>query len=350
VNNGEFWQQVNTDNGIPFSSVSDVAIDYNNSNNIFISTGLADVGLNIPTGDNNFATNPIWTIGIYRSTNYGVDWQPINEGLLSAFNDPGAIRNIEAHPTNSNIVCVATSEGFFKTENALATVPEWVNSSVGFQDDQELRGLCFKPDNSDVIYLSGKDIYRSNNGGQNWASMTGIGTGLELDELDDNFQVNRINLALTPANASLLYAYVVGSYEIVDSSNEISFFNRAYVFKYDGTSWEQIEMFEPMGDVQEVVTGGWIGIAVSPTEEDFVVYGHTKLRSRRTSLSNFQEISPYNGSGFHADVHDMKFLPIGSNPNLFIAHHGGVSTGVVGTTGLAFTYNYKYNGLGTSTI
>lgn len=209
-NGGNYWEQVNTDLGIPFTSVSGIAINPNNSNHIFFSTGLADVSLNLSTSNNSVWVNPIWTVGIYRSTDYGQNWEPINNGLLDQFNNPGAIRNLKMHPTNGQKLYAATSEGFFKTANALGTNPSWSNSSTGIVDVTELRGLCFKPDNVTTIYTSGRDIYKSTDDGNNWVSMTGPTTGLDLNDLPDDFEVDRINLAVTPANAELLYAYIVG--------------------------------------------------------------------------------------------------------------------------------------------
>lgn len=344
-NNGDFWEQVSTDLEIPFTSVSDVTIDKNNSNNLFISTGLADVGLNMNTSSLTTAINPIWTTGIYRSLDYGSTWEPINVGLLSQFDEPGAIRNIETHPTNSHIICAATSEGFFKTENALDTDPVWSLSNSGIGDDQYLRGLCYKPDNPSVIYSSGLDIYSSSNDGNTWSSMTGPGTGLDIESLPENFEVQRINIAVTPANPALLYAYVVGQYETTNGLD-----SRGYVFKYDGINWEQIEVFDTNGSAYNVINGAWVGIAVSPVEEDFVVIGYTKIRAHRTNGSNFIDIVGYNEYGCHADVHDIKFLPTGTDSDIYIAHHGGISLGEVGSTGLNFSYSYLCNGLSTSTI
>jgi hypothetical protein len=354
-NGGNYWEQVNTDLGIPFTSVSGIAINPNNSNHIFVSTGLADVSLNLSTSNNSVWVNPIWTVGVYRSIDYGQNWEPVNNGLLDQFNNPGAIRNLKMHPTNGQKLYAATSEGFFKTANALGTNPSWSNSSTGIVDVTELRGLCFKPDNASTIYTSGRDIYKSTDDGDNWVSMTGSTTDLDLNDLPDDFEVHRINIAVTPANAELLYAYIVGQYNFEDSK-----YTRAYVYKFDGVAWSEIESFtnmslttngDPVVNGFDVVSSGWIAIDVSPVEEDFVVFGHTKLRGRRASNTSFQSLTPwYNGQGFHPDVHDIKFSPVGANPEIYIAHHGGVSKGEVGTTGLNFSYSFLYDGLGTSTI
>ena len=112
------WNVLNTDLQLPFASVSDVAIDYNNADNIFISTGMADVQLNSNVEANTAQINPIWTSGVYRSTNGGTDWNPINTGLLSYFVDGGSIRNLKTHPTQSNKIYAATSKGFFYNDGS----------------------------------------------------------------------------------------------------------------------------------------------------------------------------------------------------------------------------------------
>lgn len=213
---GENWNVVNTDHQLPFTNVSGIAVDYNNSNNLFICTGMSDAGIEYLYTPNSGDVNPIFTTGIYRSTNYGETWEPINDNFLLNFINGGTTRKIMTHPQNSDKVYVLTSYGIFISNNALSLNPTWVQPQIqptlppANLPDEFLRGLEFKPGNPDVMYSSGQDIYQSTDGGNTWISITGTNTGLDFSSIpflnNIGITVERINLAVplpTPTGCTL---------------------------------------------------------------------------------------------------------------------------------------------------
>jgi len=229
VNNGGSWGVLNTDHQLPISSVSDIAIAFDNSNTLFISTGLGDAGVSFRSNPNWGTINPISTSGIYRSINAGVTWQPINNGFMEYFQTSGTTRRMIINPQNSNQLFVATSAGIFRTNNALATNPVWTRCIVGLDTtDYEYRGMEFQPGHPSTIYTSGKDIYRSTDGGNTWQSMTQA-YGLVIDSLSQ-CEVNRINIAVTPADSTRLYAYIEGTYLCTNPQCRAS--QIAYIFMF----------------------------------------------------------------------------------------------------------------------
>lgn len=160
-NGGTSWSNANTDL-LPQCFVSDLAIDNSNSDYLYISTGGQDEEITLGAQSNMSRLNPIFTIGIYRSTNFGQTWTPINNGFLSLFGGGGTTRKIVINPANSNQLFVSSTLGLFTTSNALANSPQW--SLLGTVNglpavDPEWRGIEFKPGNSNVIYASGKGIF-----------------------------------------------------------------------------------------------------------------------------------------------------------------------------------------------
>lgn len=67
-NDGQSWVNVHTDK-LPVTSTSDLAIDYNDSNVIYIATGESDGG-NVDYGSRAGNPNPVFSTGVYRSTDY----------------------------------------------------------------------------------------------------------------------------------------------------------------------------------------------------------------------------------------------------------------------------------------
>src|SRR5690554_1807311 len=137
---------------------------------------------------------PIFTNGVYRSLDYGQNWEPINNGLLSHFTNGGTIRNIVIDSTDANILYIATTEGVFKSSNALSTTPTWtkltVSSTPGISED--FKGLEQHPTTAATVYAASNDIFKTTNGGSSWSSMTGSGTGLVIDSIPFDFIVKRI--------------------------------------------------------------------------------------------------------------------------------------------------------------
>ncbi len=162
---GMSWGVLNTDSQLPQTSVSGIAVGYQNNQNLFICTGQGDNPYYVKTNLGGGA-HPIYTNGIYRSKNGGEEWEAINQGFLNNFLTGGTCRNIIIDPNNDNILYVATTNGVYKTTNSLASSPTWVKLPIpvigGVED---FNGLKMHPTNSNVIYASSNEIYKSTDGG-----------------------------------------------------------------------------------------------------------------------------------------------------------------------------------------
>lgn len=346
LDDGNNWAVLNTDTQLPISSVSDIAIDYVNSDNIFISTGDGESGIAFFSSPNVANINPLFTAGVYRSTDNGTTWQSINNGLLAFFGNGGVIRRILINPNNSNELFVASSKGLFKSNNALSVTPTWQQLFTGFSLDEDFKGLEFVPGNTNSIYASSnKDIYISNNNGINWTSITGSGSGLDLNisGLPNNFNPYRINLAVTQADPSLLYAYIIG--EENDPINIMNKIKSLYIYRYQSGNWSQ-KHYQIANSAFDAISPTWNAIAVSPVNANEVYFGHTiVLGTTDIETIPFSGKSSYNGTGQHADIHGISFSPNLIGNKLFMATDGGISKYIS-------TYNWqeKNNGLSVGTI
>lgn len=317
---GKNWSNVNTDK-LPSTSVADVCINPFDRREIFICSGYADGGLYTPWGPNWTHVIPIYTTGIYRSKNYGKVWEDISAGLMEDFSDGGGYcRKMAINPFNPDQIFIVTTKGIYVTNNATTGKVKWKNVFEGNKKGiTDFRGLAFKPDDSNTIYASSKDIFRSHNGGKNWESITGEKYGLDLYNLPDSFAINRINIAVSPAAPERIYAYISGARKKNGKKK-----NGAYIAVFENNKWRIIETRWSSG--LTYFDESWIAIAVSPVDADFVVYGNTRvLGSEKIDSLKFSTWSPYGGRGFHADVHDLEFQPNVENPKLFCGNHGGVS-------------------------
>lgn len=332
--NGQYaWVNLNTDLQLPFTNVSDIAVSKTYSNNIYIATGLGDIGFTSTFSNPNWGNvNPINTIGIYRSLDDGVTWNSINTGLMNSLQYGGVINRIASNPNNSNQLFAATTDGLYVTYNANSINPSSPTSwtkilSPSLINSLEIKGLEFKPSDPNVIYVSGKDIYKSIDNGVNWNSITGPLTGLDLGNLNSDFSILKINIAVSPANSDKLYAYIIGS------SNLFSSGRHAYIFVFNGTNWQQLDYrknFTPITggyqlNVSENIDISMMSICVSPINENAIYYGHTTIRGTSNG-TNFNQNSGYNIIGLHADIRTLAFEPnTPLAPKLFAGTDGGVS-------------------------
>ena len=201
---GDTWAPV-TDGQIRSASVGAVAVSETNPDLVFIGTGESAIRGNIMPGD-----------GVYRSRDAGKTWTHIG------FSASHAISKIRIHPTNPDIVFVASfgkysvpsaERGIFKSADGGNT---W--KKVLFRDDSTGGiDVAFDRANPMVMYASlwqayrkefqmssggpGSGLFKSTDGGETWTEITrnpGMPKGL----------VGKIGVATTAANSNRVYALV----------------------------------------------------------------------------------------------------------------------------------------------
>lgn len=199
---GATWTPI-TDGKVPLGSTGSVAVADSDPNVIYLGTGSDGVRSNVSTGR-----------GVYKSTDAGQTWN--FAGLYNA----GQIGAVRIHPTNPDIVWVATGgdifkpnedRGVFKTTDGGKTWRKvlYVSNTVGAMDVE------VQPGNPNVVYawmsrlerkpwtiISGSregGFYKSTDGGENF---TRIISGLPND------LIGKGNLAVTAANPNRIYALI----------------------------------------------------------------------------------------------------------------------------------------------
>lgn len=335
-NDGNFWEPL-TDH-LPFTANADVAVSYQSSNNIFLGTGFADGRFEYY---NLYVhINALQTFGVYRSTDYGITWETISNGFIEEFLDGGTIRRIIINPENENQLFVATTIGVFRCNNAMATEPTWQKVlSFSSLELNDFRGLAFKPGlgNSNIVYASGRDIYKSTNGGSTF-------TPISINSLPVDYEAKMINLAVTPADPDRLYAYVTGRFESVD-------YDDIYIYLYRNSTglWEQLHT-AGTNDPSEAYDKSRMAFAVSPINANEFYFGHTKVKGTPDyTTTTITSQSPYSDFNVHADIHSLAFQPNVSNPDLFAGTDGGVSVKDLPNNTI-YGWTQLYNGLSVNTI
>lgn len=287
---GGIWKS--TDKGLNWTSLADdlpqigvsgIAIDPNNSNIVYISTGDDDA-------------NDSYSIGVLKSTNGGNTW--VKTGLEFT-NSQTSANDIYIDPANSNILWVATSQGVYKTTNAGST---WTKTLNG-----DIKDIKIKPGNSNIIYAVTKNsFYKSTNAGNSFSK---IQSGLPSNS-------GRLVLEITPANPN--YVYVLSA----NTRNANYGFQGLYRSTNSGSSFTKTQETTNIFESSQA----WYDLAltVSDTNANIVLVGCLNVWKSSDGGNNFTKInnwsSPQQATYTHADIHFLRYY----NGKLFCGSDGGV--------------------------
>ena len=295
---------------------------WNTTTDALAAIGISDIAVNpenpsviyLATGDGDFGVVKTYSIGIIKSTNGGINWQPTNISYQIA--DQTAFRRILINPDSPDIMIATSSDGIYRTADGWNSFSQVISGH--FKD------LEYKPSNFSVIYATSYDyagnaeIYKSIDGGLSFSeSMTGMTI---------SGKVNRIELAVTPDNPNVIYALCS------DASN--NGFYALYKSTNSGASWTLIY------DDSKVNLLGWqsfgldeggqgsydLSLAVSPVNENEIYVGGVNIwRSidggTKWKIQGLWYHTP-DVDYVHADQHVLIFNP--HNDALFSGNDGGI--------------------------
>ncbi len=296
---GENWFPV-TDFKITSASVGAVAVSETDPDLVFIGMGETCIRGNIMPGD-----------GVYRSRDAGETWEHIG------FSESDAIAKIRIHPTDPNIVYVASfgkygapseERGLFRSTDGGDT---W--ERILFRDERTgAVDIALDRNNPDVIYAAlweafrkeytmssggpGSGMFKSTDGGDTWTEIT-RNPGMPAEGV-----VGRIGLAVSSANSGRVFAL----FEHADGG----------LFRSDdgGDTWELVN------DERRIRQRAfyYTHVFADHHDPDVVYVQNTSLFHSTDGGVTYEVIN----NGTHGDFHDFWISP--EDPaHLIVANDGG---------------------------
>lgn len=330
---GGLWKTTN--NGVswtPYSDawagmgVSDIAIDPNNPNNMFVATGSRE------------GSSPASYFGIRTSTDGGLTWNTISgPPLVSSF---AKMYRLLIDPSNSNKLIAATSEGVFYSTNSGST---WTQSTG--TSNNTVYDIEFKPGNTSVIYAAEYGhICKSTNGGVSFTPSTVPFAPADVTRISLAVSANQVNnVYIACANTSNA---LQGMYKSTDSGNTFT----AFAIPTDPVTYVNGSAY-PADLGNTLGSQGWYDwtLGVSPNNADEIYMGGVSMVHSTDGGSTWAIVSTSsNGGGsVHVDMHATEFHPI--TGEFYTGCDGGVYRRTSTTTGnwdrlnntLAVTQTYR---------
>jgi len=315
-----------------------MAIDPNNTNNLWVGSAGG---------------------GIWKSTNAGTSWTPVQTNLPVL-----GVSSIIINPTNSNEIYAGTGEvyhtevsvmgfnvwktrgtygiGVIKSTDGGAT---WTQVMPKFSSDLfAVSSMAFLPGTPTTVFACATDgLYRTTNGGTSWSK---IYTGNNIRDI-----------AINPSNTNIIVISVgnmtnltKGIFRTTNGSNALPTWGKissglpssfdgyinmdnagsgmliASIGISSGTANNEIYRSTDFGATWNVQSASnhcdyqfWFAhtAAVNPFSTDSIIYGGVNLY-RQSSGSSRSSIS-----GPHADQHDVKFDPV-RRGYVYVCNDGGV--------------------------
>ncbi len=312
TDDGAHWKPL-TDQ-LPIIRISDIAIDPNNPNTIYIALGDYEY-IQFGMLEYGRKRNTYFGIGIYKSTDGGNSWAATGLGRSLTQGEASLICKIIVHPTNGDIVIAAGTTGFYYSSDAGA---KWLQRDSSLAWDLQL-----DPTNPNVVYATSGHLMRSGIGqasimkstdfGYSW---TRLNTGIPPRD-----SVERIKIAISPSDPRVIYAACTdrfyGLHGVYRSTNA-------------GSSWTK--RFDSLNvlEWQEGKSAGGQGsydlsLQVHATNSDEVYIGGINVWGTKDGGLSFYPATywiGYFGESAHADHHLMSYRPL--TGHYYLCNDGGV--------------------------
>ena len=328
TDNGSTWICLTDD--LPLLRISDVCLDPNNQNTIYIATG--DINY---IGFNTIAAgrNPQYGMGIMKSTDGGATWNTTGLSFNLTDGESSLIRKIFVNPKNSNEIIAAGVDGIYKSTNA--------GQDFTKTNDAMVIDMDINPLDSNTIYCStffntnvgtsGAYVIRSYDFGNNWDTLN--------TTIPPTGKVLRTEIAIAPSDTNYIYAFTCGMdegfyalYKSVDAGN-----TWAVQSAHDTTGMDTTVTYAPniLGWMDGGISGfmpdeGGQGtydltLAVNPQNPEIIFTGGVNMWGSDDGGKTWDIVSFWIkafGKSVHADQHVGIYNPY--NGKYYQASDGGI--------------------------
>lgn len=284
------------------------------------------------TGEGYLNQDAVSGFGIYKSTDNGSTWMP-----LASTNPPTEggfwyyVYRLAISPTNSQIMIAATDGGAYRTTDGGTTWTQTYGTIAGTSSTRRVLSVEFHPTNSNIVILGEGNHY-------NGTSLDGAAVAYSADggqtwvrtllnttpivPNSPNSSSGRVEIAIAKSNPLIVYA-------LVDMSS-----GQLYRSTNGGATWTPNAPLASNTALTNVLSAqGWYdnAIWVAPNDQSRIIVGGVGLRMSVDGGTTWAAIG---GTSIHADHHVIVADPnYASNSIIYGGNDGGVYKGTGANTG-----------------
>ncbi|HEX8709824.1 MAG TPA: hypothetical protein VF723_16400 [Pyrinomonadaceae bacterium] len=261
------------------------------------------------TGEGNFSGDSYYGSGVLKTTNGGNTWG--TQGTTTFLGARFSHIVVTPGTTGATVrLFAATSNGIYRSSDGGVN---WTQMTNGLPAISGLvRGatdVVIDPATPATVYAAfwGSGIYKTTNAGAANPVWTQLTSGLPTASAPSPNGFTRVALALSPSSSQTLYALFANNDTVNGSPTQYAISN-LYVTTSGGSSWTQITL--PGGAVGLGKQGFYnLNIVVDPTTPDIIYLSAISLwkatRNAMTGVWTFTDI----GGSIHPDNHAFAFHP-----------------------------------------
>ncbi len=290
------WENITDSTRLPVLGVRDFEFASNDSNTIYIGTGIR-----YPL---DFRRT--YGIGILKTTDAGRTWQETGLRFEPPGNMAEVTHNILAHPTSLDTLHVLCGKDYYRSDDAGAhfTLKKTNPYPCPAGWEGAFRSLTFKPGSPNVLYLSADAGYffRSKDSGETWEE-TRIDSSVGVTE-----PVMRAEIAVSERNPALVYLGV--------SAQKNEFILRSMD---SGNSWQLMLKKNISGSYEKHV------FAISPNDDNTLYVGGLYVYEVKIDGEGKAVAKQITDSNVHLDHRELCVVSDGQGGDIiYSANDGGL--------------------------
>lgn len=312
TNSGQTWTPL-TDQ-LPVLRVSDIAVDPNNPDVLYVSLGdYAYLGVGLDLDDRKRNTH--FGVGVYKTINGGLTWNPTGLTFNLTDFDGSLIRRVFVDPSDSQHLVAAGIKGIWVSTDGGAT---WVQKRNDLIWDLEK-----SPADPNILYASGGYVFNLDIGTASILKSTDFGNTWTVlpSGIPEQGEVQRIELTVSSADPNYVYAIACdiqrGFYAFYQSSDA----GASWTETFNRDDRNLLAYSDGMGEFGGQGTYD-LTIIASPTDKHTVFIGGINVWGTTDGGYNWDGCSYWlNPDSPHPDQHFFAYNPL--NQSYFLCNDGG---------------------------